>query len=78
MCDETIINRYVFVGDVVAVEERFETIGARKGVGGQTEFVRRSIGWFILLQGGASLYLDDQKPAIAKGDRVRLTLEVVE
>lgn len=77
MCDETIITHYILSGVVSAVEERFETLGARKGANDQTEFVQRSIGWFVQFEGGASIYLGHEKPTFVRGDRVRLTLERV-
>ena len=50
--------------------------GGHKGGDGQTEITRRSSGWFLQLSAGASLYVGPDKPEIAKGDTVRMTIEV--
>lgn len=68
--------RYVLMGQVIAVQERFEVMGGRKGADGQTEIMERSIGWFLQLSAGASLYVGPDKPEIAKGDTIRMTIEV--
>ena len=67
--------RYVLMGQVIAVQEQFEVTGGRKGADGQTEITRRSIGWFLQLSAGASLYVGPDKPDIAQGDTVRMTIE---
>jgi hypothetical protein len=69
--------RYVFNGTAISVQERFEMMGGRKGTDGQTEIIQRSVGWFVQLSTGASLCLGPEKPDIAQGDTVRMTIEAV-
>lgn len=70
-------TRYVFSGKAIAVQERFEMVSGRKTADGQTEIVQRSVGWFVQLSAGASLYLGPNKPDIAQGEEVRITIEAM-
>lgn len=57
------------------VAERFQRDHVR-GAGQNAEFTERSLGWFVVLEGWPSaLGLGTEKPELAKGDKIILTLE---
>ena len=71
---------YTFTAKVLAVEEKFapdRPVG--KDAEGKWQFEQASLGWFITVaMGNAISYgVGTERPEIAKGDAVRITLEKV-
>lgn len=62
---------------VLGVAERF-TNDYIEGVGGEAVFTKRSLGWFLALEGSHEvLHLGYKKPDLAPGDRMKITFEKV-
>lgn len=70
-------TRYILQADVLDVEERFEAVAWRKIDANNSECTKRSVGWFLRLSATASLYLGPDKPDLAAGDAIRITIEKV-
>lgn len=76
--------KYVINTRVRSVAEEFKMTNYRKvkgtdGAPDYTESDRVSLGWFILLEGSyEKLGVGAEKPVMAKGDRVTITLEKVD
>lgn len=70
---------YLINSEVVEVVEEFKpayVIGS--GIGKDAEFVNQSLGWFVYLKGShEALHLGPDKPTLAKGDKVKITVEKV-
>ena len=73
------ITRYTINSRVVGLEEHFVpayVIGS--GVGKEAQFVSKSHGWFLFLEGSyEALHVGFEKPAFEKGDAVKITLEKI-
>lgn len=71
--------RYIINTEIVHVEEEFKPayiVGS--GIGKDAQFITQSLGWFAYLQGShEALHLGMDKPTLAKGDKVRITVEKV-
>lgn len=71
------LTRYVIYSKVVNIEEHFVPLYI-SGFGEDAKFDERSEGWFAYLQGShEALHLGMDKPTLAKGDKVRITVEKV-
>lgn len=66
--------RYVFTTKLVSVEEKFRTIRAKK-VGDQVQEETESLGWFLRLSESSAICVGAEKPDLAAGDLVTLTIE---
>lgn len=69
--------RYIIPATVSNVEEHFvpQYLG---GIGDAAQFRDVSHGWFVYLEGShEALGLGAERPALAKGDKVKITVEKV-
>lgn len=71
--------RYIINSEVISVEEEFKPayiIGS--GVGAAAQFINQSLGYFAYFKGShEALHLGMDKPTLAKGDKVKITVEKV-
>lgn len=68
--------RYTFTAQVLNVEEKFapeRTVG--KDTDGQWLHESASLGWFITTTNNISYGVGAERPGIAKGDTIKITLE---
>lgn len=69
--------RYVINSEVVNVEEHFVPCYI-SGIGEGAKFHETSQGWFAYFKGShEALHLGMEKPTLAKGDKVKITVEKV-
>jgi hypothetical protein len=69
-------THYVINTRVKRVEERVERFNWHRDADGQSTCDTRSIGWWVVLEGSwEGLYLGNERPTLAVGDAVRVTLE---
>jgi hypothetical protein len=58
---------------VTKVEERFTSVHV-SGIGKEAVFRSKSIGWWITLSSGVSLYVGEDSAGFKERDKVKLTL----
>ncbi len=69
--------RYILTDRVSRVDHRFVNQWTG-GVGEDATFRKDSAGYYVVLDEGlAAIYVGEDEPTLAAGDRVRLTLEKV-
>lgn len=69
--------RYIINSEVISVEEHFVPCYL-SGIGPDAKFHDVSEGWFVFLKGShEALGLGPDKPTLAKGDKVKITVEKV-
>ena len=68
------MTKYVTSDVVQRVEHRIARRWVR-GLGRDAEFDDDSLGWWVVFQSCASMYLGREKPGLVAGDRVRVTVE---
>lgn len=67
--------RYLIPTTVTLVEERFRRVHLH-GAGDAAQFREESLGWFVWLEGSYEMLgVGPEKPALAIGDRIRITIE---
>ncbi len=70
-------TRYVIHSEVVNVEEQKVPCYV-SGIGAGATFIEKSLGWFVYLKGShEALGLGAERPTLAKGDKVKITVEKV-
>ena len=71
------LTRYVINSEVNTVEEH-KVPCYISGIGPDAIFTEKSLGWFVYLKGShEALHLGPERPTLAKGDKVKITVEKV-
>lgn len=68
---------YIIHSEVVNIEEQKVPCYV-SGIGAGATFIEKSLGWFVYLKGShEALHLGMDKPTLAKGDKVKITVEKI-
>lgn len=67
--------KYIVKTTVIGVAEQFRDVWA-SGIGKETVFHKRSLGWFLHLEGSnEAICLGTERPIFKVGDEIKITIE---
>lgn len=69
--------RYVLTGRVISVEEKRVKLAAVQDSDGKWSVPEMGIGWFVRIAQSSSIFVGIEKPDIAVGDMIRMTMEKI-
>jgi hypothetical protein len=66
--------RLVFRTKIDNIVKKETTVGGKKAADGTAELIVEDAGWHIII-GNLSIFVGDDEPGFAKGDKIRLIIE---